>query len=62
MSDWNIDMVQSPDVLEDVKACYARLAELPSIREKAGATWSSLYDSMAQAFGEFAGQVADFGK
>ncbi len=52
--DWNIDLVQSPDLVADVIDRYRRLNELPARRSAAQPAWNQLYATMRNAFRDFA--------
>lgn len=55
--DWQIDLVQSPDVVADVVDRHRRLGELSAMKTKAQPAWDGIYQTMKSAFADFAGQV-----
>jgi len=55
--DWNIDMIQSSDVVQQVIDRYRRLGELPALREREQPVWKNLYDVMFNTFQSFATDV-----
>lgn len=57
--EWNIDMVQEPDVVAAVADRYARLGELDGIRTAARPIWDDKYAVMSDAFREFAALVGE---
>lgn len=57
LGSWNIDMVQSSDLLAEIGNRYGRLDELQSLREQAQERWHGLYARMDKAFHEFASRV-----
>ena len=55
--EWNIDLVQSPDLVKDVVDRHQRLSELPGLRLRTKPTWNRLYETMQGAFRDFAARV-----
>ena len=55
--DWDIDLVQTPDLLNDVIVRHHRLNELGALRLRAQPIWNRLYATMRGAFQEFASEV-----
>jgi polysaccharide pyruvyl transferase WcaK-like protein len=56
-ADWNIDMIQTPDVVAAVKDRYQRLNELEGRRAKTHAIWTQLDNVMSETFRAFAAEV-----
>jgi hypothetical protein len=54
---WNIDLVQSADLVADVVNRHDRLGELDGMRERAKPIWDQLYSTMQQGFATFAEKV-----
>lgn len=52
--DWNIDLVQSKDLLADVQDRYRNLNRIATIQQAAKPKWDSIYATMKNAFAEFA--------
>ncbi|MSR55185.1 MAG: hypothetical protein EXS09_18140 [Gemmataceae bacterium] len=52
--DWNIKLVESPDLLAEVMDRHRRLNEIEKIRERAKPRWDELYATMSGAFRDFA--------
>ena len=52
--DWNIDMVQNDDVIDQVRDRYCRLGELPKLKEQNTNLWQSLDTTMSNSFIDFA--------
>jgi polysaccharide pyruvyl transferase WcaK-like protein len=55
--DWNIDMIQSDDVVQQIIDRYHRLKELPRMREREQPLWDKLYSVMDDTFQSFAADV-----
>lgn len=55
--DWNIDMIETPDVVAQVRDRYRRLGELPALREKVKPIWDHLDRVMRETFRAFAADV-----
>jgi polysaccharide pyruvyl transferase WcaK-like protein len=55
--DWNIDMVQTPDVMAAVRDRYRRLKELDGLREQTRPIWNQLDQVMSETFRAFAAEV-----
>lgn len=51
---WNIDLVQSKNLVAEVIDRHRRLAELDDLRQQAQPTWDHLYATMRDAFHRFA--------
>jgi polysaccharide pyruvyl transferase WcaK-like protein len=51
---WNIDLVQSPDVVGEIIDRHRRLTELEELRRQAQPIWDHLYATMREAFCRFA--------
>jgi polysaccharide pyruvyl transferase WcaK-like protein len=60
--DWNIDMIQTPEVVAQVKDRYRRLGELPAWREKTKSIWDGLDKVMGDTFRAFAAEVTAYHK
>ena len=58
--DWNIDIVQEPDVTVAVADRMNRLEELPGLRAQAAPTWQTLRHTQDNALSEFAAAVREF--
>jgi polysaccharide pyruvyl transferase WcaK-like protein len=58
--EWNINMMETDNVVGDVLDRYNRLEELPTIRSNAGARWRDLEKAMADAFDAFARDVKEY--
>ncbi len=54
---WNIDLVRSGDVVDEVIERYRRLEDLATLRTAAQPQWSHLYDVIAGTFRRFAADV-----
>ena len=52
--DWNIDLVQSPDLVQDVINRHQRLNEIGEIRVRVKPIWDRLYATMQAGFRDFA--------
>jgi polysaccharide pyruvyl transferase WcaK-like protein len=52
--DWNIDMVQNDDVIDQVRDRHCRLGELPKLKEQNTNLWQSLDTTMSNSFIDFA--------
>lgn len=57
--DWNIDMVRQ-DVMAEVRDRYARLDQLPDLRQQAAPVWQGLRETMEEGFGRFARSVIQY--
>jgi polysaccharide pyruvyl transferase WcaK-like protein len=56
---WNIDMIQTPDVLGAVKDRYRRLKDLRRLREESRPVWEQLYATQSGMLRGFAQAVRD---
>ncbi len=57
LSDWNINMVESQDLIMDVKDRHERINDLNEIQEKAIKVWQKYDDVMTSTFESFAADV-----
>ncbi|MDT3699101.1 MAG: polysaccharide pyruvyl transferase family protein [Thermincola sp.] len=60
--DWNINMVTSDNLINDIIDRYKRIDELSGVVSSCRMTWNGLYDIMADHFGAFANKVTDYYK
>lgn len=56
--DWNIKMIETPSVIDAIRDRYARLGELPAMKQDAKPVWDTLDKAMMDAFTNFAADVA----
>lgn len=59
MDEWNINMIDEPDLWEEIAKKHDDIDNLPRLREAAKPVWDSLRGTMSNAFARFASQVAD---
>lgn len=59
---WNIDIVKSRDVLQDVAERLANLGEIERTRKAAAARWSALRNAQDSVLGQFAAAVRTYSR
>jgi polysaccharide pyruvyl transferase WcaK-like protein len=57
LGDWNIDMINTDDVVGQVIDRYTRLSDVATLRAEVQPTWEHLYHVMSETFAHFAAEV-----
>ena len=57
MSDWNINLMETGDLLKAIKDKFEHIEDMKKVREKAQKTWKGLYGIMSGTFRSFAADV-----
>ncbi len=60
LKDWDINMIETPDVAGEVTQRLANMARLDYLKQHAQPVWQDLKRTMQSAFAEFAGRVQTF--
>lgn len=60
MAEWDINMLETDDVVKEVADRLSRLKDLYVIRRKAKQRWEELYNVMLNTFKDFAKEVTDY--